>query len=45
LRNICAKLEHFKKLQGNVEFYKNRCHPGNAPYTRRPCAKATNVWE
>jgi hypothetical protein len=24
-------LEHFKKLQGNVEFYQNKCHPGNAP--------------
>jgi hypothetical protein len=37
-------LENFKKLQGNVEFYQNKCHPGNAPNTRRPCAKATDVW-
>jgi hypothetical protein len=22
-------LEHFKKLQGNLEFYKNKCHPGS----------------
>jgi hypothetical protein len=43
-RNIGAKLEHFKKLQGNVEFYQNKCHPRNAPDMRRPCAKATDMW-
>jgi hypothetical protein len=37
-------LEHFKKLQGNVEFHQNKCHPGNAPDMRRPCAKDTDVW-
>jgi hypothetical protein len=37
-------LKHFKKLQGNDEFYQNKCHPRNAPNTRRPCAKATDVW-
>jgi hypothetical protein len=42
--NIGAKLEHFKKLHGNLLFYQNKCHHGNAPDTRRPCAKATHVW-
>jgi hypothetical protein len=37
-------LEHFKKLQGNVEFYKNKCHPRNALDMRRLCAKATDMW-
>jgi hypothetical protein len=37
-------LEHFKRLQRNVEFYQNKCHPGNALRTRTPCAKATDVW-
>jgi hypothetical protein len=36
-------LEHFKKLQGNMEFYQNKCQPGNAPDTRRTCAKATDM--
>jgi hypothetical protein len=42
--NIGAKLEHFKKLQGKMEFHQNKCHPGNAPDTRRQCAKATDQW-
>jgi hypothetical protein len=32
-------LEHLKKLQGNVKFYQNKCHLGNAPDTRRLYAK------
>jgi hypothetical protein len=43
-RNIGAKLEHFKKLQGKLEFHQNKCHHGNAPDTRRQCAKATDQW-
>jgi hypothetical protein len=43
-RDIGAKLEHFKKLHENVQFYQNKCHAGNAPNTGRPCAKATDVW-
>jgi hypothetical protein len=35
-------LEHFKKLQRNLEFHKNKYHPGDVPDTRRKCAKATN---
>jgi hypothetical protein len=27
-----------------MEFYQNKCHLGNAPDTRRPCVKATDVW-
>jgi hypothetical protein len=33
-----------ERLQENVEFYQNKCHSGNAPDMRRPCAKATDVW-
>jgi hypothetical protein len=43
-RNIGAKLEHFKKLQGNLEFYQNKCHPGGVPNMRRQCAKAADQW-
>jgi hypothetical protein len=43
-RNIGAKLYNFKKLQVNVEFYQNECHPKNAPDTRRTCANATDMW-
>jgi hypothetical protein len=35
---------HFKKLQGNLEFHQNKCHPRNVPDTRRQCAKATDQW-
>jgi hypothetical protein len=28
-RNIGAKLEHFKKSQGNLEFHQNKCHYGD----------------
>jgi hypothetical protein len=41
-RNIGAKLEHFKKLQGNSEFHQNRCHPRGVPDMRRQCAKAAD---
>jgi hypothetical protein len=34
-RNIGAKLEHFKKLLGNLEFHQNKCHPGGVPDMRR----------
>jgi hypothetical protein len=34
-------LEHFKKLQGKLEFYQNKYHPRNAPDTRRQCAKTS----
>jgi hypothetical protein len=27
-------LEHFKKLQGHLEFHENKCHPGGVPDTR-----------
>jgi hypothetical protein len=37
-------LEHFKKLQGNLEFHQNKCRPGDVPDTRRQCAKAANQW-
>jgi hypothetical protein len=37
-------LEHFKKLQGKLEFHQNKGHPGNAPDMRRQCAKATDPW-
>jgi hypothetical protein len=43
-RNIGTKLEHFKKLQENLEFHQNKCHLGNVPNTRRQCAKATDQW-
>jgi hypothetical protein len=42
--NIGTKLEHFKELQRNQEFYQHKCHPGNTPDTRRLCAKDTNMW-
>jgi hypothetical protein len=32
-------LEHFKKLQRNLEFHQNKCHPGNVPDMMRPCAR------
>jgi hypothetical protein len=35
-------LENFKKLEGKLEFHKNKCHPGDVPGTRRQCAKATD---
>jgi hypothetical protein len=28
-------LENFKKLQGNLEFHQNKCHPRDVPDTRR----------
>jgi hypothetical protein len=37
-------LEHFKKLQGNLEFHQNKYHPGDIPDMRRQCAKATKQW-
>jgi hypothetical protein len=37
-------LEHFKKLQENLEFNQNKCHPGNVPDTRRQCAMAASQW-
>jgi hypothetical protein len=40
---LSTKLEHFKKLQGNLEFHQNKCHPGNVPDTRQ-CANATDQW-
>jgi hypothetical protein len=43
-RNISAKLEHFRKLQENLLFHKNKCHPGDVPDLRRQCAKAANQW-
>jgi hypothetical protein len=42
-RNIGAKLEHFIKLQGNLEFHQNKCHPGSVPDMRQ-CAKAADQW-
>jgi hypothetical protein len=42
--NICAKFEHFKKSQGNLEFHQNKCHLGDVLDTKRQCAKATNQW-
>jgi hypothetical protein len=35
-------LEHFKKLQGNLEFHQNKYHPGDVPDTRRHCAKTAD---
>jgi hypothetical protein len=43
-RNIGAKLEHFMKLQGNLEFQQNKCHHGDVPDRRRQCAKAADQW-
>jgi hypothetical protein len=37
-------LEHFYKLQGNLEFHQNKCHLEAVPNTRRQCAKATDQW-
>jgi hypothetical protein len=37
-------LEHFKKLQGKLEFHPNKCHHENAPDMRRQCVKATDQW-
>jgi hypothetical protein len=37
-------MEHFKKSQGNLEFYQNKCHPGDVREMRRWGAKATNQW-
>jgi hypothetical protein len=37
-------LEHFKKLQENLEFHQNKCHPRDVPDMRRQCAKAANQW-
>jgi hypothetical protein len=37
-------LEHFKKLQGNLEFHQNKCHPRDLNDTRRQCAKAADQW-
>jgi hypothetical protein len=41
-RNTCTKLEHFNKLQGNLKFHQNKCHPVNVPDMRRQGAKATD---
>jgi hypothetical protein len=32
------------KLQGNLEFHQNKCHPGDVPNMRRQCAKAADQW-
>jgi hypothetical protein len=37
-------LEHFKILQGKLEFHQNKCHSGNAPNTGRQCVKANDQW-
>jgi hypothetical protein len=37
-------LEHFKKLQGNLEIHQNKCHPGDVHDTRRQCAKVVDQW-
>jgi hypothetical protein len=37
-------LEHFKKLQENLEFHQNKCHPGGVPDMRRQWVKAANQW-
>jgi hypothetical protein len=37
-------LEHFKKLQGNLEFHQNKSHPGGVPDMRRQCVKAADQW-
>jgi hypothetical protein len=42
--NIGTKLEHFKKLQGNLEFHQNKCLPRGVPDMRRQCAKAADQW-
>jgi hypothetical protein len=36
-------LEHFKKLQGNLEFYQNKCHSRGVLDTRRQCPKAADL--
>jgi hypothetical protein len=38
-------LEHFKKLEANLEFHHNKCHPEYVPNMRRPCAKAADQWD
>jgi hypothetical protein len=38
-------LEHFKKLQGNLEFHKNKSHLGDVPDMRRQRAKGANQGE
>jgi hypothetical protein len=40
--NIGTKLEHFKKLKGNLEFHQNKGHLWDVPDMRRQCAKATD---
>jgi hypothetical protein len=35
-----VKLEHFKKLQGNLEFHQNKCHPGDVHDMRRHVQRA-----
>jgi hypothetical protein len=35
-------LEHFKKLQGNLELHQNKCHSGGVPDMRKQCAKAAD---
>jgi hypothetical protein len=37
-------LEHFKKLQENLEFHQNKCHLGGVPNMSRQCAKAADQW-
>jgi hypothetical protein len=41
-------LEHFKKLQGNLEFHQDRYHPGDVPDTRssvqRPLTNGPRGW-
>jgi hypothetical protein len=37
-------LEHFKKLQGKLQFHQNKCHPEGVTDTRRKCAKAADQW-
>jgi hypothetical protein len=43
--NICAKLEHFKKSQGNLEFHQNKCHPRDVPNMKRQRENATDQWD
>jgi hypothetical protein len=33
--NIDAKLEHFKKLQGNLEIHQKKCHLEDVPDMKR----------
>jgi hypothetical protein len=37
-------LEHFKKLQENLQFHQNKCHPRDVTDMRRECAKAVDQW-